>query len=121
MDYILDFEKIDKSSLPSVGGKNASLGEMIKAGIRVPPGFAVTTDSYLDFITETGIKDKIFTIISGVDPDDVESLDKKSKKIRSLIVRSSISIHTQEAIEEGYEELNTKCGLQNLPVAVRSS
>jgi pyruvate,water dikinase len=121
MDYILDFEKIDKSSLPSVGGKNASLGEMIKAGIRVPPGFAVTTDSYLDFITETGIKDKIFTIISGVDPDDVESLDKKSKKIRSLIVGSSISIHTQEAIEEGYEELNTKCGLQNLPVAVRSS
>ncbi|MDP7025557.1 MAG: PEP/pyruvate-binding domain-containing protein, partial [Candidatus Marinimicrobia bacterium] len=47
MDYILDFEELDKSSLPSVGGKNASLGEMIKAGIRVPPGFAVTTDSYL--------------------------------------------------------------------------
>ena len=121
MDYILDFEELDKSSLPSVGGKNASLGEMIKAGIRVPPGFAVTTDSYLDFITETGIKDEIFTIISGVDPDDVGSLDKKSEKIRSLIIKSSIPIHTQEAIEKGYEELNAKCGLENLPVAVRSS
>jgi len=121
MDYILDFEELDKSSLPSVGGKNASLGEMIKAGIRVPPGFAVTTDSYLDFITETGIKDEIFTIISSVDPDDVGSLDKKSEKIRSLIIKSSIPIHTQEAIEKGYEELNAKCGLENLPVAVRSS
>jgi len=121
MDYILDFEELDKSSLPSVGGKNASLGEMIKAGIRVPPGFAVTTDSYLDFITETGIKDEIFTIISSVDPDDVGSLDKKSEKIRSLIIKSSIPIYTQEAIEKGYEELNAKCGLENLPVAVRSS
>ena len=46
MDYILNFELLDKTSLPMVGGKNASLGEMIKSGIRVPPGFAVTTDSY---------------------------------------------------------------------------
>ncbi|MGD2024327.1 MAG: PEP/pyruvate-binding domain-containing protein, partial [Desulfobacterales bacterium] len=45
MDYILDFEKLDKNSIPIVGGKNASLGEMIKTDIRVPPGFAVTTDS----------------------------------------------------------------------------
>ncbi|MBW2118336.1 MAG: hypothetical protein JRH09_10510 [Deltaproteobacteria bacterium] len=71
MDYILNFERLDKSSLPSVGGKNASLGEMIKSGIRVPPGFAVTTDSYLSFIVETGIKDKIFDILSDMPPDDV--------------------------------------------------
>ncbi|NIR17192.1 MAG: hypothetical protein GWN86_26060, partial [Desulfobacterales bacterium] len=54
MDYILNFEKVDKGSFPLVGGKNASLGEMIKVGLRVPPGFAVTTDSYLSFVTETG-------------------------------------------------------------------
>ena len=59
MDHILNFENLDRSSLPIVGGKNASLGEMIKSGIRVPPGFAVTTDSYLSFITQTGIKDTI--------------------------------------------------------------
>jgi pyruvate,water dikinase len=53
---------------------------MIKAGIRVPPGFAVTTDSYLDFITETGIKDKIFTIISGVDPDDVNLWTRRARR-----------------------------------------
>ena len=64
MDYTLNFEILDKTSLPTVGGKNASLGEMIKTGTRVPPGFAVTTDSYLSFITETGIKDKIIGILS---------------------------------------------------------
>ena len=67
MDYILDFERLDKNSLPIVGGKNASLGEMIKADIRVPPGFAVTTDSYLQFITDAGIKDKIIEIVSNLD------------------------------------------------------
>ena len=50
MDLILDFSKLNKNSLSLVGGKNASLGEMINAGIRVPPGFAVTTNSYAVFI-----------------------------------------------------------------------
>ena len=78
MDRILNFEDVDKSSLQLVGGKNASLGEMIKAGVRVPPGFAVTTVSYLSFITETGIKEKIFKILSDIKPEDVESLNKAS-------------------------------------------
>ena len=64
MDYVLDFRNVDKNSLPQVGGKNASLGEMIRAGIRVPPGFAVTTDSYYAFINDTGIKDQIHEIVS---------------------------------------------------------
>ena len=58
MDLVLSFEDVDKKSIPLVGGKNASLGEMIRAGIKVPPGFAVTTDSYLSFITDTGIKER---------------------------------------------------------------
>ncbi|MBW2573584.1 MAG: phenylphosphate synthase subunit beta, partial [Deltaproteobacteria bacterium] len=53
MAYILNFKNLNKNSLQQVGGKNASLGEMINAGIRVPPGFAVTTESYLRFITDT--------------------------------------------------------------------
>ncbi|MDE3088308.1 MAG: phenylphosphate synthase subunit beta, partial [Chloroflexota bacterium] len=62
MPYVLGFEEISKSSLPVVGGKNASLGEMLKAGIRVPPGFAVTTDSYLELITSARIADEIQNI-----------------------------------------------------------
>ena len=63
MAYILNFKDLNKSSLPLVGGKNSSLGELINAGIPVPPGFAVTTESYLRFITDTGIKEEILRIV----------------------------------------------------------
>jgi pyruvate,water dikinase len=121
MDYILNFEILDKTSLPMVGGKNASLGEMIKSGIRVPPGFAVTTDSYLNFITETGIKDEIFQILSHMKPDDVNALNKASAEIQGLINSASMNSEVKSAIERGYSQLCEKCAVENLPVAVRSS
>ena len=121
MDYILNFERLDKSSLPSVGGKNASLGEMIKAGIRVPPGFAVTTDSYLSFIEETGIKDKIFDVLSNMPPDDLESLNRASADIQELINTASFPDAIKSAIGKGYSRLCEKCSAENVPAAVRSS
>ncbi len=121
MAFILNFENLDKNSLQLVGGKNASLGEMIKAGIRVPPGFAVTTDSYLSFITETGIKDKIFDILSNMPPDDVESLNRASAGIRELINTVSLPDAINSAIGEGYAQLCEKCSVENIPAAVRSS
>jgi pyruvate,water dikinase len=121
MDYILNFDKVDKGSLPLVGGKNASLGEMIKVGIRVPPGFAVTTDSYLSFITEAGIKDKIYSILAEVNPDNVESLNKAAAEIRDLINSTSMSEGLRAAIEVGYSQLCEKCLVDVVPVAVRSS
>ena len=121
MDYILDFEKLDKNSLPMVGGKNASLGEMIKADIRVPPGFAVTTDSYLLFITKAGIKDAIIDIVSDLNPDDVEALNKASAEVQALIRKTPIPQAVREAIKGGYLQLCEKCDLESVPVAVRSS
>jgi len=121
MDYILSFEDVDKGSLPLVGGKNASLGEMIKSGIRVPPGFAVTTGSYLRFITETGIKDEILKVLSKVSPDDVRSLDNAGQKINVLINSASIPAGIQDTIKKGYASLSEKCGVEDVPVAVRSS
>jgi len=121
MGYILNFKDADKDSLPLVGGKNASLGEMIKASIRVPPGFAVTTDSYLDFITDTGIKDTIFDILSNMPPDDVESLNKASAEIQDLINNASLPDIVQSAIGEGYSRLCEQCSVETVPVAVRSS
>ena len=121
MDYILDFELLDKTSLPIVGGKNASLGEMIKSGIRVPPGFAVTTDSYLNFITETGIKDTIFDILSRVRHEDVRSLDETSAEIQALIKTTPMNDAARAAIRDGYSQLCRKCSVKDVPVAVRSS
>lgn len=121
MDYILNFERLDKDSLPIVGGKNASLGEMIKADIRVPPGFAVTTDSYLLFITDAGIKDKIIEIVSDLDPDDVAALNKASADVQELIKQTAMPEPVAQAITEGYSQLCSKCAVELIPVAVRSS
>ena len=121
MDYILNFEVLDKTSLPTVGGKNASLGEMIKSGVRVPPGFAVTTDSYLSFVTETGIRDRIMDILSKVRPDDVGSLDEASGEIQAIIIKTLMNDDVKAAIRHGYLELCGKCDIENVPVAVRSS
>ena len=121
MDYILNFDKVDKRSLPLVGGKNASLGEMIKTGIRVPPGFAVTTDGYLDFLNDTGIKDKIHQLLTDINPDDVGTLNKGAEQIRNMIERTSMSDVIQTAIQEGYFRLCERCFTDQVPVAIRSS
>jgi pyruvate,water dikinase len=121
MDYILDFEKLDKNSLPIVGGKNASLGEMIKADIRVPPGFAVTTDSYLLFITDAGIKDRIIDLVSDLDPDEVEALNEASSEVQALIKKTPMPETVGKAIKDGYSRLCEKCAVESVPVAVRSS
>ncbi len=115
MDYILDFEKLDKNSLPIVGGKNASLGEMIKADIRVPPGFAVTTDSYLLFITDAEIKDAIIDIVSDLNPDDVEALNKASADVQDLIKKTPIPEAVSAAIKDGYLQLCEKCAVNLFP------
>jgi len=121
MDYIFKFEDLDKNSLPTVGGKNASLGEMIKAGIRVPPGFAVTTDSYVSFITQTGIKDTILTILANLRMDDVGALNQTSEEIQGLIHSYVMPDEIQRSIADGYERLCDLCGVADVQVAVRSS
>lgn len=121
MDYVLNFQELDKNSLPQVGGKNASLGELIKADIRVPPGFAVTTDSYHSFITETGINDSIFHILSEVKPGDIATLNNASKNIQELIQGSTMSDEIRRSIDNAYTQLCDNCQVLAMPVAVRSS
>jgi pyruvate,water dikinase len=121
MAYVLGFDQVDKGSLPIVGGKNASLGEMLKAGIRVPPGFAITTESYLELVTAAGIAGEIRNILSHVLPDEVTSLDNASARIQALILHASMPAPIARAIEENYCQLCNTCCVDDLPVAVRSS
>ena len=121
MDYVLKFQEVDKNSLPLVGGKNASLGEMIKANIRVPPGFAVTTECYQKFITETGIQDDIFRVLSEMKAGDIASLNTASASIQGMIQDSILSEDIRLAIEKAYAELCDNCQVLAMPVAVRSS
>jgi len=120
-DYVLWFEECDLQSIPLVGGKNASLGELIKAGIPVPPGYAVTTKAYNLFLEQGKIKQEIFDALKSVTTDDVASGEKASKKIRAIIENTSMGYELQDYIGEFYRRLSKKSNVPAVPVAVRSS
>jgi pyruvate,water dikinase len=104
-----------------VGGKNASLGELINANIRVPPGFAVTTEAYRRFLDEGGIRPLISEAIKGLDHQDMDALEKASSKVRATIEETPFSLEIEDHIAEFYRRLSKLCGLPAVPVAVRSS
>jgi pyruvate,water dikinase len=121
MPYTLWFEKVGKEALHLVGGKNASLGELIRADIPVPPGFSVTTEAYHEFLIEGGIKEKIEKIISSIGLQDIASLEEASQTIRELIRKTPMPEKIEEAIRFNYQALSQVCDLPDIPVAVRSS
>jgi pyruvate, water dikinase len=120
-DYVLWFEECDLKSIPVVGGKNASLGELLKAGIPVPPGFAVTTKAYTQFLAQGNIKKEIFEILKSVKADDMVSGESASKKIRALIETTPMNDDLKDYIGEFYRRLSKKSNVPAVPSAVRSS
>ncbi len=122
-ELVMLFESLRKTDTPSVGGKNANLGEMINAGIPVPPGFAVTAYSYKKFIEETGIAAKIYDIIreTVTNPSDPAQYEIASKKIRELVESTPMPKDVADAVKSAYEELCKKLDIKDVYVAVRSS
>ncbi|RLG98596.1 phosphoenolpyruvate synthase [Candidatus Bathyarchaeota archaeon] len=120
---ILWFEELGKEDIPLVGGKNANLGEMTKAGIPVPPGFAITAYAYQKFLKETGIAEKIYQTIKETvtDPNDPKQYEEASKKVRQLIESTPMPKEIEEAIRNAYAELSKKTRMVDVFVAVRSS
>jgi pyruvate,water dikinase len=120
---VLWFEHLRNTDVPIVGGKNASLGEMINAGMPVPPGFAVTAYAYEKFIEQTGIAKKIYQIINETvtDPNDPKQYDAASKKIREIIEKTAMPPKIADSIKTAYKELNKRFTLKDAFVAVRSS
>jgi pyruvate,water dikinase len=121
MPYTLWFDKAGKEAIGLVGGKNASLGELIKADIPVPPGFSVTTEAYLEFLTGWGIKEVMESILARIDVQDVASLEAASKSIRKLMEEAPFPKKIEEEICSDYQALAQVFDVPNLPVAVRSS
>lgn len=115
------FQDCDKDSVELVGGKCASLGELLKAGIRVPPGFAVTTAGYRRFFDEAGIEGDVFRPLEGIDEQDLDLLEAASAEIRRAIEAAPFSIEFEDAIAEYYRRLSMQCCVPAVPVAVRSS
>ncbi|MCJ7762939.1 phosphoenolpyruvate synthase, partial [Candidatus Bathyarchaeota archaeon] len=120
---ILWFEELGKEDIPLVGGKNANLGEMLRAKINVPPGYAIAAHAYHEFITKTGIAEKIYKAIEKTvtDVNDPKQYEEASKRIRRLIESTSMPSEIAEEITAAYSELGERIGMKDVFVAVRSS
>ena len=122
--FILWFSQISKKDIPLVGGKNASLGEMLgklsKKGVQVPDGFALTTNVYWHFLEENKIDKKLKETFKDFNPKSIESLQKTGKLSREFIIKGEIPKDLKREIIDGYRKLGKKYG-QNPTVAVRTS
>jgi pyruvate,water dikinase len=122
-DLVIWFEDLRKTDIPSVGGKNANLGELTSAGISVPTGFAITAYSYKRFIEETGISARIYEIIKETvtNPNEAKQYEVASRKIRELIEATPMPKDIENAIKSTYTQLCKKLNVNEVFVAVRSS
>ncbi len=123
-EFVKWFEDLTIGDVPSVGGKNASLGEMIRnlgqKGVRVPSGFAITAYAYKYMIEKAGIDVKIREILTGLNTHDVTDLAVRGQQIRNLIKSTPIPKELEEDIRRHYREMEFRYG-ENVDVAVRSS
>ncbi len=115
------FEEVNKDSVALVGGKCSSLGELINAGVRVPPGFALTTHGYAQFMRDAGIQSEVNALLRDLDHQDMDKLEEASRIIREMIESRPISIELEDQIAEAYRKLSVRSCIPAVPVAVRSS
>lgn len=115
------FDAVRRDSVPLVGGKVSSLGELIGAGVRVPPGFALTTAGFRRFMLEGGIAGQVEALLMGINPQDIAALEALSRELREIVESVPFSIELEDLIAEHYRRLSVACCLSAAPVAVRSS
>lgn len=122
--YIRWFSELSIADVPTVGGKNASLGEMYRelapAGVKVPNGFAVTAQAYHYFLAESGLAEQIVRMLDGLDFQNVTDLRQRGAQIRHAIIASHWPKDLEQAIVQAYAELSKEAG-SPVDVAVRSS
>jgi pyruvate,water dikinase len=120
---VIWFERLRMSDVDQVGGKNASLGEMIAElgaqGVRVPGGFATTASAFREFLAETGLSERIKGALAGLDVDDVAKLARVGAEIRGWIVAAPLPAALKGEIESAFRRLNADH--PGISVAVRSS
>ncbi len=119
--YVLPFEMCDNTMVNRVGGKCASLGELLKAQIPVPPGFAITTDAYVDFLRENNLTEKVLDRLTSIEAGNTDSIEAASSDIREWIEAGKMSEFMEDVIAEQYRLLARRARTPALPVAVRSS
>ncbi|MDH4554462.1 phosphoenolpyruvate synthase [Pseudomonas sp. BN417] len=123
VEYVVSLDKLGVHDVEHVGGKNASLGEMISnlagAGVSVPGGFATTAQAYRDFLEQSGLNERIHAALDKLDVDDVNALAKTGAEIRKWVMDAEFPERLNAEIRTAFAELAK--GNDNLAVAVRSS
>ena len=119
-DFVLPFERLTMHDVEVVGGKNASIGEMIgslaRLGVKVPGGFATTAAAYRQLLAQDGLDNRIRDLLSTLDVDDVLRLAEVGSTIRRWILETPLPVELEHAVREGYRRFGA-----NAAVAVRSS
>ncbi|MGX5724653.1 phosphoenolpyruvate synthase [Metapseudomonas otitidis] len=123
VEYVVSLDKLGVHDVEHVGGKNASLGEMISnlagAGVSVPGGFATTAQAYRDFLEQSGLNDRIHDALDKLDVDDVNALAKTGAEIRQWVMDAEFPARLDAEIRAAFAEM--AAGNENIAVAVRSS
>ncbi len=123
VEYVVSLDKLGNHDVEHVGGKNASLGEMISnlsgAGVSVPGGFATTAQAYRDFLDLSGLNDQIHAALDALDVDDVNALAKTGAQIRQWVMDAELPAELDKQIRSAFAEMAG--GNEHMAVAVRSS
>ncbi len=122
--YVHWFETLSSKDVPLVGGKNASLGEMVRElkqeGIQVPDGFATTAEAYWEFVEANDLKEKIESYLEEMEKGE-KTLEKVGKSVRNLFLKSTFPEEIDQAVRNAYQELCKRYETDEVDVAVRSS
>ena len=123
-DYIVKLDQLTMQDLNQVGGKNASLGEMIThlhaLGVKVPGGFATTADAFKEFLQTSGLNQRISDTLKNLDTDNIDDLKTAGSKIRNWVMETPFQAPLEQAIRTAYETMKSDMGA-DFTVAVRSS
>jgi len=122
-EFILRLEDVRMTDIDQVGGKNASLGEMISqlssSGVRVPGGFATTAHAFREFLRAGGLDQRIHSALEALDADDVRGLERTGAQIRQWVLDTPLPSDLEQAVRQAYADLTT--GQPETSFAVRSS
>ncbi|PTB95582.1 phosphoenolpyruvate synthase, partial [Marinobacter sp. Z-F4-2] len=119
VEYVVSLDKLGNHDVEHVGGKNASLGEMISnlagAGVSVPGGFATTAQAYRDFLEQSGLNAQIHAALDALDVDDVNALAKTGAQIRQWVMDAEFPAELDKQIREAFAIMSA--GNDNMAVA----
>lgn len=123
-EFVVWYQDLGMHDVPRVGGKNASLGEMISnlanAGVQVPGGFATTAYAFNQFLEQSGLNERIYQLLDGLNVDDVNALAKAGAQIRQWVIDTPFPAEFEHAIQTSYQQLQHDCA-EDVSFAVRSS